>query len=683
MKKAYLSKLIFTNCFVLLFSSCILADNTKPLSLEELMNLEITTANKVPVAVKDIPASVTVMTRAEIERYGYFTLADIIQNIPGMYLLDNTERLWISTRGVNGGGIEFLVNGISQHPSLQKTITSTDINKFNIPVESIDRIEVIRGPMSVMYGNNAFQGVINIITNDVASQGSMASVSIGTDGVSRQFARYATENKKYSIAINAGRYTTDGLSGDYVDMLSAAQLSILHPASDEKIDGKVPKEEKSLDLSATYGDLELNIRHNIMHYGIYASMPGIGDANYLDLETTHASLSYSIALNDYWTWKTSGINSQEEYTVPEFNFLLPEFDGNQHQTSKRQEFESILTYTNKEFNTIFGYQYRYIDDVENDLSAFLSDVMLQGAFYKLVPYKTHDLYTEINYKIASDWKISGGVRYSRLPSEFEQISYDKIDDSVSYFSVDTDSSDKLSWRLALAYHLNEQHSLHFIAGNAVQYRSNIEISDPEQIDSYELQHIVSYPDWQLQTSLFYNSISNIAQREIQFNTDGTTYSSLTNNVEWKTAGVELISSMQFDKQWKGSASLVYQNSQDTKYNVPIGYSPNLTFKIKTDYSDGPLIYSLNMNYIDELQAGYMIKQEGGVSTIERIGKTVDDYFLMGGHIRYVPNPNLYIDLKADNLFDETYHYPTNELASMEYGLIGMARVLMLTVGYKF
>jgi outer membrane receptor protein involved in Fe transport len=92
-----------------------------------------------------------------------------------------------------------------------------------------------------------------------------------------------------------------------------------------------------------------------------------------------------------------------------------------------------------------------------------------------------------------------------------------------------------------------------------------------------------------------------------------------------------------------------------------------------------MIYSLNLNYIDEMEAGY--RTIG--STAERIGEKVDDYFLVGANIRYAPDPNLYIDLKAENLFDEIYHYPANEVASMEKGLIGMGRVILLTVGYKF
>ena len=55
------------------------------LPLNELMNVEITTAGKTREKIKDIPASVVIVTRKEIERYGYTTLTDILENVPGLY----------------------------------------------------------------------------------------------------------------------------------------------------------------------------------------------------------------------------------------------------------------------------------------------------------------------------------------------------------------------------------------------------------------------------------------------------------------------------------------------------------------------------------------------------------------------------------------------------------------------
>jgi outer membrane receptor for ferrienterochelin and colicin len=197
---------------------------------EELLQVQIRSAGKREEQIRDIPASVTIVTRDDIERYGWDTFEDLLRNVPGFYILDNTEDRFIGTRGAVGGGVQFLVNGIPQHPSLQKTLTATEIARLDIPVESIDRVEIIRGPMSVIYGNNAFQGVINVVTNEIDRNGPRVSASLGSRQSGRLFGRAGTVFDDGFIVLNAGGYKTDGLAGAYADMMSPAQLAKLSPA---------------------------------------------------------------------------------------------------------------------------------------------------------------------------------------------------------------------------------------------------------------------------------------------------------------------------------------------------------------------------------------------------------------------------------------------------------------------
>ena len=151
-------------------------------SLDELMGLEISSASKRPETIADIPASVTIITRDDLQRMGYPSLDEVLRNVPGLYLLNNYEDQLIGVRGGIGGGIQFLVNGVPRHPTRVKGLAVPDRSRLNIPVQSIDRIEVIRGPMSVIYGDNAFLGSINIITNQAAATPNLASVSYGNNG---------------------------------------------------------------------------------------------------------------------------------------------------------------------------------------------------------------------------------------------------------------------------------------------------------------------------------------------------------------------------------------------------------------------------------------------------------------------------------------------------------------------
>ena len=74
-------------------------------------------ASKRPETVADIPASVTVITRRDLERMGYPNLDEVLRNVPGLYLVDNYEDQLIGVRGGIGGGIQFLVNGVPRHPT--------------------------------------------------------------------------------------------------------------------------------------------------------------------------------------------------------------------------------------------------------------------------------------------------------------------------------------------------------------------------------------------------------------------------------------------------------------------------------------------------------------------------------------------------------------------------------------
>jgi outer membrane receptor protein involved in Fe transport len=194
-------------------------DDLLQMPFQDVLAVRIRSAGKREEEIRDIPASVTIVTREDIERYGWVTFEELLRNVPGFYLLDNTEDRFIGTRGAVGGGVQFLVNGIPQHPSLQKTLTATEIARLDIPVESIDRVEIIRGPMSVIYGNNAFQGVINVVTNQIGQSGPRASASLGSGQSGRLFGRVGTVFEDGFVVLNAGGYQTGGLTGAYADMM--------------------------------------------------------------------------------------------------------------------------------------------------------------------------------------------------------------------------------------------------------------------------------------------------------------------------------------------------------------------------------------------------------------------------------------------------------------------------------
>ena len=138
------------------------------LSLEDLLNKQVETASKIDEKLSDAPGIVSVITHDELERFGAMTLRDVMERVPGLFLASDfmTDRTLIGVRGDQikntGAHTLILINGRPTREVVQGGI-STDIYQ-SFPVEIIEQIEVVKGPGSVLYGTDAFSGVINIIT---------------------------------------------------------------------------------------------------------------------------------------------------------------------------------------------------------------------------------------------------------------------------------------------------------------------------------------------------------------------------------------------------------------------------------------------------------------------------------------------------------------------------------------
>src|SRR3984885_4208945 len=154
----------------------LLAQSTRPsahltdLSLEELMDIKVDSvygASGFEQKVTEAPASVTIITSEEIQRYGYRTLADILRNVRGFYVSYDRNYSYVGVRGFGLPGqynntIALLIDGHRLNDNIfDSALIGTE---FPIDVDLIDRVEVIRGPNSSLYVASAFLGVINIIT---------------------------------------------------------------------------------------------------------------------------------------------------------------------------------------------------------------------------------------------------------------------------------------------------------------------------------------------------------------------------------------------------------------------------------------------------------------------------------------------------------------------------------------
>lgn len=155
------------------------------LSLEELGTVKFDTvfgASKVSEKVTDAPASVTIVTRSEIARFGYRTLSDILQATRSFDVSYNRSYSFTGVRGFNsvddyGSHTLLLVDGHRMNDPIYDTVAVG--TEGLLDVDLIERVELIRGPGSALYGSNAVLAVINVVTRSGASVNGVEASTTG------------------------------------------------------------------------------------------------------------------------------------------------------------------------------------------------------------------------------------------------------------------------------------------------------------------------------------------------------------------------------------------------------------------------------------------------------------------------------------------------------------------------
>ncbi|MEO7888458.1 MAG: TonB-dependent receptor [Vicinamibacterales bacterium] len=161
-------------------------EDLRGLDLDVLMNVKVTTASKSSEAASDAPGMISVITSDELRRFGGTTLRQVLERVPGLTGATTyfTDRSLVTARGdltkAHGGHILFLINGRPSREVLEGGIASDLLEAF--PINILERIEVIKGPGSVLYGSNAFSAVVNLIVQKASRDGVTLSGSAGRNG---------------------------------------------------------------------------------------------------------------------------------------------------------------------------------------------------------------------------------------------------------------------------------------------------------------------------------------------------------------------------------------------------------------------------------------------------------------------------------------------------------------------
>jgi iron complex outermembrane receptor protein len=183
------------------------------LSLEELMDIEVTSVSKREEKLSEAAAAIHVLTADDIRRSGCRYIPDLLRMVPGLHVARVDGGRWVVTaRGFSGNFANKLLVLIDGRSVYAPLFSGVHWDANDLPLESIERVEVIRGPGAALWGANAVNGVINIITKKASrtDEGVSVRTGIGSDdrghvslhygGAIGQDARYRLYGKHFNRA---------------------------------------------------------------------------------------------------------------------------------------------------------------------------------------------------------------------------------------------------------------------------------------------------------------------------------------------------------------------------------------------------------------------------------------------------------------------------------------------------
>ena len=199
-------------------------------SLEDLMNIEVTSVSKKEQKTSEVAAAIFVISRDDIRHSGAQNIPDLLRMVPGLDVAQIDAGKWaISSRGFNGQYSNKLLVLMDGRTVYSPIFAGVFWDSQNVPLDSIERIEVIRGPGAAVWGSNAVNGVINIITLSAGNtQGGYISAGEGYASTGPETIRYGGKARN----LGAYRVSAEGFHYSalptFVGLDGQDDLSLVH-----------------------------------------------------------------------------------------------------------------------------------------------------------------------------------------------------------------------------------------------------------------------------------------------------------------------------------------------------------------------------------------------------------------------------------------------------------------------
>lgn len=331
-------------------------------SIENLMNMEVTSVSKKEQKLSRTAAAVFVITQEDIRRSGATNIPDVLRMVPGLDVAQINANAWaISARGFNEQFSDKLLVMIDGRSVYTPTFGGVYWDTFDVPLEDIERIEVIRGPGGTVWGANAVNGVINVITKKASeTQGGLVVAGGGNADEEMGTLQYggdlggSTDYRAYAKYMNEDHSPgLDGApAGDGWDMLRGGF----------RLDSALSTDDKLTMEGSVYGGRE--------GQGFLGLAPGLVTSEFGDLGGGD--------LEAFWNHTYSEQSASTlQVSFDRYERTVPFKDD---RNTMDVTFQHYFPWGERQ-NLIWGAEYRFTNHDSNSAAVFYAAYDNSGEFY--------------------------------------------------------------------------------------------------------------------------------------------------------------------------------------------------------------------------------------------------------------------------------------------------------------
>lgn len=680
------------------------------LSLAELGKIQISIATGSATAIEQAPATASVITAAEIQAMGARNLDDILEMVPGLHVsLSSLSRLdsVYSIRGIHTGfnaQVLLLING----EPLQNALQGGRPTLLRLSAANIERVEVIRGPGSAIYGADAYAGVINVVTRDTYPvKHARAGIRVGSFDSRELWASTADSWNDWNLSAHFAYQESDGDQERIVERDLQTMLDEIFGTQVSLAPGALATGYQNLDLRLRAANA--STQASLWYWQSRDAQVGAGGAQALDhfgsddIGLWKLDVGHSLnSANEHWQHSINasymryeikshfklfpsgsllpiGADGNLDFAAPQGLVLFSEgLIGKPGGVDSDAHVYWVSNYTGFEhhrWRIALGYRYQALDNRESKnfgpgildgsegvVDGTLTDVT--GTEFIYLPDSRRRLYylsVQDEWQFAPRWMLTAGLRHDH---------YEDVGNTTNP-------------RVALVWATNDRLTTKVLYGSAFRAPSISELGfinnpvslgnqalEPERIDTYELSFNLRLTE-HLQSNLTLFTYRSWDMIEFVPDPDATT-STAQNARDQDAKGFE------WEWQWKPSAQLwltgsySWQDAKDSDTGATIPDAPGQLFKLSGYWEFSPK-WSANLQALrvaDRDRAAGDLRP--AVSNYNRVNLSLR---------RTAVLPDLDMALTLRNLADSKTYEPSSDAIPGDYPLAG--RSISLEFNYSF